>query len=100
MVVPGRALCGRVNPGRVVANKGWQGMALLALCGNFYEVEQARRRAFVADLEPERRAIAVGASDVVAGVLWLPASRVARAWWRVDPRWAFGLAAALTIATC
>ncbi|HYN60251.1 MAG TPA: hypothetical protein VET87_11945 [Rubrivivax sp.] len=67
------------------ASHGWQVIALFALYGVFY-------------LEPERRATAVGAYNVVTGVLYLPASLVAGALWTLDPRWAFGLATLLTLA--
>ena len=55
-------------------------------------------KAFIVDLEPERRATAVGAYNFVTGVLYLPASLIAGALWTVDPRWAFGVATLLTVA--
>jgi len=95
----GYALYGLIKLGLAFASQGWQVTALLAFYGVFYAIEEAQRRAFVADLEPERRATAVSAYNFANGVLYLPASLVAGAWWSVDPRWAFGLAVALTVAT-
>ena len=98
IVVFGYALYGLINLGLVFASAGWQVIALFAFYGVFYAIEEAQSRAFIADLEPERRATAVGAYNFVTGVLYLPASLVAGALWSVDPRWAFGIAAALTVA--
>lgn len=98
IVVLGYALYGLINLGLVFAGEGWQVIALFAFYGVFYAVEEAQSRAFIADLEPERRATAVGAYNFVTGVLYLPASLVAGALWSVDPRWAFGFAVALTVA--
>lgn len=98
IVVFGYALYGLINLGLVFANAGWQVIALFAFYGVFYAIEEAQSRAFIADLEPERRATAVGAYNFVTGVLYLPASLVAGALWSIDARWAFGMSAALTVA--
>lgn len=98
IVVFGYALYGLINLGLVFANAGWQVIALFAFYGVFYAIEEAQSRAFIADLEPERRATAVGAYNFVTGVLYLPASLAAGALWSIDARWAFGMSAALTVA--
>lgn len=61
-------------------------------------IEESQSKAFIAGLEPERRATAVGAYNLVRGALCLPASLVAGAQWTRDPRWAFGLATLLALA--
>jgi uncharacterized RDD family membrane protein YckC len=61
-------------------------------------VEESQSKAFIADLEPERRATAMGIYNSVTGVLYLPASLVAGALWAVAPGWAFGVAALLSLA--
>ncbi|MDL2337002.1 MAG: MFS transporter [Pseudomonadota bacterium] len=96
VVVLGYALYGLINLGLVFAGQGWQIVALFAVYGVFYAVEEAQSKAYIADLEPERRATAVGAYNFVTGVLYLPASLVAGALWTVDPRLAFGLATLLS----
>lgn len=98
IVLLGYGLYGAINLGLVWASQGWQVIALFALYGVFYAIEDSQSKAFIADLEPERRATAVGAYNFVTGVLYLPASLVAGALWTVDPRWAFGLATLLTLA--
>ncbi|MEO7255355.1 MAG: hypothetical protein ABIZ64_14090 [Casimicrobium sp.] len=70
---------------------------LFAVYGVFFAIDESQSKAFLADLEPDRRATAVGAYNFVTGVLYLPASLVAGALWIVDPRWAFGLATALAL---
>jgi len=68
------------------------------LYGVFFAIDESQSKAFIADLEPERRATAVGAYNFVTGVLYLPASLVAGALWAVDPHWAFALATVLAVA--
>jgi MFS family permease len=92
------SLYGAINVALVWASEGWQLTALFALYGVFFAIDESQSKAFIAYLEPERRATAVGAYNFVTGVLYLPASLVAGALWSVDPRWAFGLAALLTVA--
>jgi hypothetical protein len=59
------------------ASQSGQVIALFALYSVFFAIDQSQSKAFIADLEPERRAVAVGAYNVVTGVLYLPASLVA-----------------------
>ena len=94
----GYALYGAINLALMWADQGWQVIALFALYGVFYAVDEPQSKAFIADLEPCRRATAVGAYNGITGVLYLPASLVAGVLWTIDPRWAFGLSAALSVA--
>jgi MFS family permease len=99
-VVPlGYGLYGLINLGLVWANDGWAMIALFALYGVFFAIDESQSKAYIADLEPERRATAVGAYNFVTGVLYLPASLVAGALWTIDPRGAFALAALLAAAS-
>lgn len=97
IVLLGYGLYGAINLALLWASRGWQVIALFTLYGVFFAIDESQSKAFIADLEPERRATAVGAYNFVTGVLYLPASLVAGALWTVDPRWAFGLAALLTV---
>ena len=94
----GYALYGAINLALIWSDQGWQLIALFALYGVFYAIDEAQSKAFITDLEPERRATAVGAYNAVTGVLYLPASLMAGALWTLDARWAFGLSAALSVA--
>ena len=91
----GYGLYGAINLALLGVHQRWQVIALFALYGVFFAIDESQSKAFIADLEPERRATAVGAWNFVTGVLYLPASLAAGALWTIDPRWAFGLAALL-----
>jgi MFS family permease len=97
IVVLGYGLYALINLALVWASEGWQIVLLFAVYGVFFAIDESQSKAFIADLEPDRRATAVGAYNFVTGVLYLPASLVAGALWAVDPRWAFGLATALAL---
>jgi MFS family permease len=73
-------------------------VGLFVLFGVFYAIDEAQAKAFIADLEHERRASAIGLYNFATGVLYLPASLVAGALWLLHPAAAFGLAAALALA--
>lgn len=97
IVLLGYGLYALINLALVWAGERWQIVALFAVYGVFFAIDESQSKAFIADLEPDRRATAVGAYNFVTGVLYLPASLVAGALWIVDPRWAFGLATALAL---
>ena len=98
IIVLGYAFFGFINVGLVFAGSRWELIALFAAYGLFYAIEDSQSRAFIADVEPERRATAIGVYNFVTGVLYLPASLVAGALWAVAPGFAFGLAALLSLA--
>jgi MFS family permease len=97
IIVLGYALYGLINLGLVFATSQWEIIAAFSFYGFFYAIEESQSKAFIADLEPERRATAVGAYNFVTGVLYLPASLLAGALWVLSPRLAFSLAAALSL---
>jgi MFS family permease len=97
IVVLGYALYGGLNLAAVFADSRPQIGALFALYGLFYAIEESQSKAFIADLEPQRRATAMGLYSVVTGVLYLPASLLAGALWTVAPSLAFALASALSL---
>ena len=73
-------------------------VAVFAIYGLFYAIDDSQSKAFIADLEPERRATAVGVYNFVTGLLYLPASLVAGALWAFMPGLAFGMAVVLSLA--
>ncbi len=97
IVLLGYGLYALINLALVWASEGWQIVSLFAVYGVFFAIDESQSKAFIADLEPDRRATAMGAYNFVTGVLYLPASLAAGALWAVDPRWAFGLATALAL---
>ncbi|HAJ12140.1 MAG TPA: MFS transporter [Comamonadaceae bacterium] len=98
IVVLGYALYAAINLWLVVAGSRWEMVGIFCLYGVFYAIEDSQSKAFIADLEPERRATAVGVYNFVTGGLYLPASLVAGALWTIGPGLAFGLAAVLSVA--
>ena len=87
-----------LNMWMVFAGTRWEMIAVFCIYGVFYAIEESQSKAFIADIEPERRATAMGAYNFVTGLLYLPASLVAGALWTLSPSLAFGLAAALSLA--
>lgn len=98
IVVMGYAVFAGINLWLVVASTRWEMIAILALYGVFYSIEDSQSKAFIADLEPHRRASAVGVYNMLTGVLYLPASLAAGAMWGISPALAFAVAAALALA--
>jgi MFS family permease len=98
IVVLGYALYGGLNLGAIFVSHRWEVIALFAVYGIFYAIDESQSKAFIADIEPERRATAVGVYNFATGALYLPASLVAGVLWTVAPTLAFALAAALSLA--
>lgn len=84
--------------GFAFASAPWQIVLLFVLFGVFYAIDEAQSRAFIADLEQERRASAIGLHNFVTGLIYLPASLMAGALWLVHPAGAFLFAAGLALA--
>ncbi len=82
--------------GFAFATTKWQIILLFVIYGVFYSIDEAQSKAFIADVEPERRATAIGVYNFVTGVIYLPASLIAGALWAVDPGIVFILAAFLS----
>ena len=98
IIVLGYTLYGLINLGLIFATSRWEITVAFAFYGFFYSIDESQSKAFIADLEPERRATAVGVYNFVTGMLYLPASLVAGALWTVSPGLALGLAAGLSLA--
>lgn len=84
--------------GFAFATTQWQVVALFIIYGVFYAIDEAQSKAFIADLELERRASAIGLYNFVTGLIYLPASLIAGALWLLHPASAFLMAAGLAFA--
>ena len=73
-------------------------LLLFVLYGVFYSIDEAQSKAFIADIEPERRATAIGVYNFVTGTIYLPASLIAGSLWATRPTTVFLLAALLSVA--
>ena len=83
--------------GFVFVTTKWQIVFLFVIYGVFYSIDEAQSKAFIADIEPERRATAIGVFNFVTGVIYLPASLIAGALWTMHPSIVFMLAAFLSL---
>ncbi|RFC37842.1 MAG: Nitrate/nitrite transporter NarK [Candidatus Nitrotoga sp. SPKER] len=79
--------------GFAFATTQWQIISLFIIYGVFYAIDEAQSKAFIADLELERRASAIGVYNFVTGLIYLPASLIAGTLWLIHPSSAFFLAA-------
>jgi len=84
--------------GFMFATLRWQLVILFALFGVFNAIDEAQGKAFITDLEGERWASAIGLYNFVTGMVYFPASLIAGLLWMLDPAYAFGFSAAVTIA--
>ncbi|OGI47006.1 MFS transporter [Candidatus Nomurabacteria bacterium GWB1_40_6] len=83
--------------GFIFATEKWQIIVLFILYGIFYSIDAAQGRAFIADLEKERRATAMGAYNLVVGMIYLLASVIAGGLWVFNPIYTFIFAAFMTL---
>lgn len=84
-----------MSVGFALATTQWQVVALFVLYGVFYSIDEAQSKAFIADIEPDRRASAIGVYNFATGLIYLPASLIAGALWLLHPASAFIVAACL-----
>jgi MFS family permease len=75
--------------GFVFASTAWQVIVLFVIYGVFYSIDEAQSKAFITDIELERRASAIGVYNFVTGIIYLPASLIAGAFWLLHPAVAF-----------
>ena len=97
MIMLGYATYALMSLGFAFASAKWQVLVLFVLYGFFYAIDEAQNKAFIADMQPERRASAMGLYNLVTGVVYLPASLIAGALWLLNPASAFLLAAAAAL---
>ena len=98
ILVLGYAVYAVINLWLMVASSRTEVVIAFVIYGLFYAIEESQSKAFIADLEPERRATAVGVYNFVTGMLYLPASLIAGALWTVAPSMAFAVSATLSLA--
>lgn len=79
--------------GFAVARSKWPIAALFAAYGIFFSIDEAQSKAYIADVQPQRRATAIGAYNFVTGGLYLLASVIAGALWTLGSWLTFAFAA-------
>jgi MFS family permease len=86
-----------MSAGFIAATAKWQVIVLFILFGAFYSIDEAQTKAFIADIEPERRGTAIGLYNFITGLMYVPASIVAGYLWMLNPSYAFGFALLTTV---
>lgn len=89
IVVLGYILYMIMSLGFIFATEKWQVIILFIIFGIFYTIDEAQGKAFIADIEKDRRATAIGAYNFTMGLIYLLASVIAGALWVVNPVYAF-----------
>jgi MFS family permease len=97
MIMLGYGIYALLSLGFAFATEKWHILVLFLMYGLFYAIDEAQNKAFIADLEVERRASAMGMYSFVTGMLYLPASLMAGALWLLSPASAFLMAAGLAL---
>jgi MFS family permease len=87
-----------MSVGFAFATTKWQVVVLFVIYGVFYSIDEAQSKAFIADIETERRASAIGVYNFLTGLIYVPASLGAGALWVLSPVSTFLAAAGLTVA--
>lgn len=86
-----------MSVGFIFASEKWQVIVLFVLFGFFYSIDEAQSKAFIADLEKDRRATAIGVYNFIMGMIYLLASVIAGGLWVLNPIYAFIFAAFMTL---
>ena len=85
-----------MNIGFAFSTIKWQIVVLFVIYGLFYSIDEAQSKAFIADIEKDRRASAIGIYNFTTGLIYLPASLIAGSLWLLNPSAAFFVSACLT----
>ncbi|MDE2021959.1 MAG: MFS transporter, partial [Patescibacteria group bacterium] len=87
---------GLMSAGFIFAIAQWQIIVLFVVFGFFYSIDEAQSKAFIADLEKERRGSAIGLYNFITGLVYVPASVIAGFLWTLNPSYAFAFALVIT----
>ena len=82
--------------GFIFAKEKWEVIILFLLFGLFYSIDEAQNKAFITDIEKDRRATALGTYNFFTGLVYLPASIIAGFLWILNPSYAFIFAGIIT----
>lgn len=72
-------------------------IGLFVLFGVFYAIDEGQSKAYITDLEPEKRGTAIGMYNFITGIVYLPASLIAGFLWTRNPEYAFIFAAIISV---
>lgn len=80
------------------ASSKWEIILLFIAFGIFYSIDEAQSKAFITDIEADRRATAIGLYNFTSGLVYVFASVIAGALWIADPSYSFLFAGAAALA--
>ncbi len=83
--------------GFIFAATKWHVIVLFAMFGIFYAIDEGQSKAYITDMEKEKRATAVGVYNFATGLVYLPASIIAGFLWKLNPNYAFGFAGIIAL---
>ena len=83
--------------GFIFASSKWHIIALFAMFGIFYAIDEGQSKAYITDLEQKKRGTAIGVYNFAVGLVYLPASIIAGYLWKLNPNYAFGFAAFIAV---
>lgn len=70
---------------------------LFLMFGIFYSIDEGQSKAFISDIEKDRRATAIGMYNFVTGIVYLFSSLIAGVLWVINPTWTFVFASLISI---
>ena len=76
----------------------WTPRVLFLVFGVFYAIEESQSKAYITDMEKTKRGTAIGAYSFFTCLVYLPASLIAGALWKLGPSYAFAFAAIISAA--
>ena len=101
IIVLGYLIYITMSLGFIFATEKWEIIVLFLLFGIFYSIDEAQSKAFITDIEKDRRATAIGMYNFITGLIYLPASVIAGILWVFNPAYAFIFATIIAfIAMC
>ncbi len=86
-----------ISTGFIFAYSKYQVIILLMLFGVFYAIDESQSKAYITDLEKKKRAVAIGTYNFIMGLIYLPASLIAAALWKIDPNYTFVFASVISL---
>lgn len=88
-----------ISIGFIVASTKIFVIVLFVLFGLFYAIDESQTKAYISDLERQRRATAIGIYNFITGLIYLFASLIAGYLWKINPSYAFIYAATISLIT-
>jgi MFS family permease len=98
IVILGYAFYFMMSIGFIFASTKLQVIALFVLFGMFFAIDESQGKAYITDIEKEKRGTAMGMYNFITGLIYLPASIIAGFLWTINPNYAFIFAGIVSMA--